>query len=243
VPEDLSKETLERYQEAFKGITQLHLGDAAYTWEQVGWSSDNTDAQAVNIARLFPSLQVLDLNHNTLITEISGSTAAAAQSLRCVTSLNLDGCPLRGWAETASALRQLSSLQHLNLADTPIKSIPQCPGTPFPSLTTLSLTETLIARWRDIDHLAEWTGGKLEHLRISCTGDHGDDEEKSLHPVLNAQFMTGNARTDRPFLIAKLAALNHLNGTAVGCSILGFWLISGHFGRTLGRRGLLPSLH
>jgi Leucine-rich repeat (LRR) protein len=141
----------------------------------------------------------------------------SAESLPNVKTLNLDGCPLKDWADIATGLRDLPALESLNLAATPINSIPECTASPLPNLKQLSLTGTVIARWRDIDHLSDWTQGKLEHLRISCAGDK--DEDKTLHASLNTQLMTGNARTDRSFLIAKLPALTMLNGTTASVSI------------------------
>lgn len=105
-----------------------------------------------------------------------------------------------------------ASLTTAQLSELPITSIsPRNKAPTFPHITRLTLGETHISAWADIDRLDDWTAGRLENLRISCTG-HEDGVPKQTTDPLR---MSGEPRTDRPLLIAKLAALTSLNGSNV----------------------------
>lgn len=143
----------------------------------------------------------------------------------------------------AKCLSVLPNLECLNIAATPITSIPPCSSAGFQTLARMSLADTRITTWRDIDHLADWTSGKLQNLRISCAdkrGESDDGPEPILHPPLNATAMTGDPRTDRPFLIAKLSTLTFLNGTTVSTALIVF-LTNRYHQRNAGMRNCTTS--
>lgn len=101
-------------------------------------------------------------------------------------------------------------LESLNVSGTSITSIP-IPGTPFPHLTRLTMSDTRVTYWKSIDNLAGWA--KIEVLRLSCA------EAKELSPEavpkLDPTKLSCDPRVDRPFLVAKLEHLTMLNGAPV----------------------------
>lgn len=76
------------------------------------------------------------------------------------------------------------------------------------------MTDTRIADWTSIDHLAGWA--KVESLRLFCA----EVVELSPEAMLKRDpaKLSGDPRVDRPFLIAKLEHLTMLNGVSVTSS-------------------------
>lgn len=104
------------------------------------------------------------------------------------------------------------SLTTVQLSELPIFTIsPRRSARTFPNLTRLTLGDTHISTWADIDRLDDWTGGRLASLRISCAGHQDGVAKQSSDPLR----MSGDPRSDRPILIAKLTALTALNGTNI----------------------------
>lgn len=100
----------------------------------------------------------------------------------------------------------------------PITTIPERTGPAFANLTRIALSDARVTAWRDIDNLADWTGGKLQNLRISCAVSHEEEEaivEESPSRAIDPLHMSGEPRSDRPILVAKLGALTMLNSTTV----------------------------
>ncbi|WOO83040.1 Tubulin-specific chaperone E [Vanrija pseudolonga] len=193
---DLDDEQRAPLRQVFGNITELHLGNAALSW-----------AEALDIASVFPNLEVLFLNDNALLSSLERrADQDVAACLPKLKTLSLDNCPLGDWAAIGAELVHLPSLEALNLSGVPVSTIPSPTSPPFIHLTRLVMSDSRLAAWRDIDELNQWTSGKLEHLRISFV-----PRDPAASPVL----ISGDARVDRSFLIAKLSSLTTLNGSQI----------------------------
>ncbi|TXT10560.1 hypothetical protein VHUM_02065 [Vanrija humicola] len=194
---DLDDEQRALLCEVFRGITELHLGNAAISW-----------AEALDIGSVFPSLEVLFLNDDARLVSLDRrADQDVGRCLPQLKTLSLDNCPLGDWEAIGAELVQLPSLEALNLSSVPITTIAPPATPPLAHLTLLVLSDSRITAWRDIDALNLWTSGKLEQLRISFV---------PREAAASASVISGDARVDRSFLIAKLPSLTTLNGSQVG---------------------------
>ncbi|KLT41510.1 hypothetical protein CC85DRAFT_119993 [Cutaneotrichosporon oleaginosum] len=198
----IASEEQKRLRDCFSTVSELHLGKSALSW-----------AEAVDVASLFPSLETLFLNHNSDIVTLSPrhdqNVKAAMARLKV---LSIDGCGVDSWSNVACGLSALPSLTTAQLSELGIRSIsPRGSAPAFPYLTGLTLVDTHISMWADIDRLDDWTSGRLQKLRISCAGCEDGVPKQNTDPLR----MSGDVRSDRPLLIAKLAALKSLNGSNV----------------------------
>ncbi|BEI81916.1 hypothetical protein CcaverHIS002_0210760 [Cutaneotrichosporon cavernicola] len=202
VHDTFSCEELKTLRYAFASVSELHLGHCGLKW-----------AEAVDIASLFPALETLFLNHNSGIVDFSTrqdqDVRASMSSLKV---LSIDGCGVDSWSEVARGLSALPALSAVQLSELTITTIsPRHSSLTFPHLTRITLGDTHISTWADIDRLDDWTGGRLASLRIFCAGHEDGVPKQTTDPLC----MSGDPRADRPLLIAKLASLTSLNGSNV----------------------------
>lgn len=116
VRSSLPPETLQSLRSAFSGITELHLGHAGITWQEVSFRKrhGSTIPQMLDLEAVLPNLEALYLNDNRCISRLRSETVAgwAFSKLR---TLSLDGCGVESWEEVAAGLGHLESLVQVPL--------------------------------------------------------------------------------------------------------------------------------
>ena len=145
---------------------------------------------ATSLLSLFPNLSELHFCGNALVA------TPLEQSLNQLQVLNLEDNGLDSWEKLAETLGRLPKLRKLLLSKNPLQTITAIPFS-FLQLESISLAETRIAAWSDIDALNHYS--HLQELRLQNV------------PLTE----TEGSRFVRMMAIARIEKLAHMNGSVV----------------------------
>ncbi|XP_011503060.1 PREDICTED: tubulin-specific chaperone E [Ceratosolen solmsi marchali] len=179
---------MELYGDAFLNLRQLMLVKMNYNWLAV-----------TKCLMAFPSIQELLVSYNVIETL---SDIEDNSNIMKLTELSLEKNLISNWDEILK-LGKLPCLRSLNLNSNKIKVIrfPSKEATDkvdlFPSLIQFHISDNCIEDWRSVSELE-----KLKSLR---------ELKFRKNPLLKGQ----NMQTGMQLIVARIANLNHLNGTEI----------------------------
>ncbi|KAJ9114361.1 hypothetical protein QFC20_001504 [Naganishia adeliensis] len=214
----LAESLPEHLRTAFQNINELHICNSLLTWTEVGCSLPTPTVhqkelillQVLRFTDAFPSLRTLDLAGNPILSINGAEATPAGRTLRALENLDLTACGVDTWEALVEVLLQMPDLRALNISSNPVQIInisPTCDLSRLPTLGNIILNDTQITDWQSIDHLQTMFGRTLRTFKYS------------LSPSARSEGKVGKTFTgtmdDRVYLIAKLPALETLNGTLV----------------------------
>ncbi|UNI14718.1 hypothetical protein JDV02_001319 [Purpureocillium takamizusanense] len=191
----LRDEALEHAEAAFRGVTELALGETLLSWEEL-----------CHVAVRCPSLTTLAVGANQLSFLSEPDYGSLTRTL---TSINLEYNGFTAVSDLAS-LASLSALRNLHLKGNSIKEMtaPNASTTIFPhSLKYLDVSYNKIEDWSFVDALATHfpgiTGLRIAHNPVYDAQKDGDTKTAS------------SAEESHMFTIARLAGLKSVNFTHI----------------------------
>ena len=183
---------------AFQSIAQLTLMATLHSWEEL-----------VSISGWFSTLEELHAGFNNM--ELSPLTDL--QGLNSLRLLNLEHNRISSWTDV-KCLGLLPNLQSLNLNTNRIPSIEQSNTNGqqlFARLTTLNLSDNLIATWKDIHLLNSYPSlvdVRIKRNPITAVKLPGHSFSMLAGRLRNVMVLNGSRMTDRERLDAELYYLS-----------------------------------